>query len=74
MDAVTDALTGSDDIVPQTKKTKSMVSATPARKHIAVKLSNEELKDLKRIGLDLDKSSVDLATEAIREFIRKHRK
>jgi hypothetical protein len=69
-----DALAGSDFTVPRAKKTKSDTSETPARKHIAVKLTSEELKNLRRIGLDLDKSSVDLATEAIREFIRKHHK
>jgi hypothetical protein len=41
------------------------------RKHIAVKLTSEELRELRRIALDRNSSSVDVVTEALRELIRR---
>jgi hypothetical protein len=57
--------------MPQPKKPKARGSAMQARKHIAVKLTSEELKELRRIALDRNSSSVDVVTGAIRDFIRK---
>jgi len=59
-------------MVAQQKKPKPRDIEMQGRKHIAVKLTNEELKELRRIALESDSSSVDLATEAIRDYIRKH--
>jgi hypothetical protein len=58
-------------MVAQQKKSKPRGTEMQGRKHIAVKLTSEELKELRRIALDKDSSSIDLATEAIREYIRK---
>jgi hypothetical protein len=54
------------------KQTKSGDTAMRDRRNIAVKLTDEELKELKRMAIDTDSSSVDIATRAIREELRKY--
>ena len=53
------------------KKSKARGSEMSQRKHIAVKLTSEELRELRRIALDRNSSSVDVVTEALRELIRR---
>ena len=64
--------TGDGPIMPQRKTTKSGETAMRDRRSIAVKLTDEELKALKQMALDTDSTSVEIATNAIREVLRKH--
>ena len=52
--------------------TGSEINSANKRRNIAVKLTDQELKQLRQMALDTDSSSVDIVTAAIRELLRKH--
>jgi hypothetical protein len=56
----------------QQKKAKSGDTDMKDRRNVAVKLTVEELKELRQMALDTDSSSIDLVTTAVREMLRKH--
>jgi hypothetical protein len=67
-----DSYMGDDSIMARQPKPKPGGTNMKDRRNIAVKLTDEELKELKRMAIDTDSSSVDIATRAIREELRKY--
>jgi hypothetical protein len=64
-------LTGDSPIMAQQKKSTGG-DIERRRKNVSVKLSDQELKQLKQMALDTDSTSVAIATEAIRKVLREH--
>ena len=53
-------------------KKPQKVEAPAKRKNVSVKLTDQELKQLKQMALDTDSTSVAIATEVIRKALREH--
>jgi hypothetical protein len=64
-------LAGDSPIMAQPKKS-TRGDIEMKRKNVSVKLTDQELKQLKQMALDTDSTSVAIATEAIREVLRRH--
>jgi hypothetical protein len=67
-----DIYSADGSIMAGQKKPKSGDTQMKDRRSISVRLTDEELKALKRMALDTDSTSIDIATDAIREVLRKH--
>ena len=68
----TDICIENGSTMAQQKKTKIGDAEMKSRRSISVKLTDEELKALKQMALDTDSTSIQIATDAIREVLRKH--